>query len=277
MINNEGDRFRIHHQDRKFAYVVFEGYSQIIKRRKQEVISGSIKNPFKPVVYGIGYYGFHNISEVKQRDHRYKRIYYIWKDMIRRCYHDKNSVYYNRVTICDKWKSFKNFYYWCLSDESNYNDSFYIDKDLLGDGKEYSPEKCLFVPKYINNLFIDMNNFNGYRYQYGLYYVQIGKPRIHLGTYNNRYVSSMIYMIAKRYHILTISYTAFINGEIPLHYMERVISIFNKGKDYRETIKFNKYLNRYIQICDQRLSKASNSLERDIRNKVRRGFIDRSE
>jgi hypothetical protein len=75
-----------------------------------------------------------------------KRIYNAWYNMKSRV---KNNPSYKDCAICKEWQSFANFktFY-----DNNYIENYELDKDLLGDGKLYSPETCCFVPHKINTL-----------------------------------------------------------------------------------------------------------------------------
>lgn len=75
----------------------------------------------------------------------------IWEGMINRCYGKGCVSYktYREVSICDEWRSFKNFYEWA---KPLYKDGLFLDKDLKSLGnKVYSPETCLFVTREVNN------------------------------------------------------------------------------------------------------------------------------
>lgn len=83
------------------------------------------------------------------------RAYQIWYAMKVRVRSKKS---YTDVVICKEWEVFENFKLWCKGQEGFYlldnsGKSYCLDKDILGDGKEYSPEKCAFVPSQLNNMF----------------------------------------------------------------------------------------------------------------------------
>lgn len=80
----------------------------------------------------------------------YRKEYLCWSDMFKRCYNEnwleKHSTY-SEAEVCDGWLKFSNFLKW---HQENYIEGWHLDKDLLGDGKLYSPETCCFIPAYIN-------------------------------------------------------------------------------------------------------------------------------
>ena len=135
---------------------------------------GMVKNPFIKSVYGIGYLGATVVD---------KKSYEKWSSMISRCYNDKCTNYKNYgakgITVCEEWHCYANFKKWY--DENYYeidNEKVELDKDILfKNNKIYSPETCIFVPKYINNLFggvfKDCNNKKIKKTESGKYTVNI--------------------------------------------------------------------------------------------------------
>jgi hypothetical protein len=79
--------------------------------------------------------------------------YKAWKLMMSRCYNGKvHGVRptYIRATVCEEWREFMTFRAWWIS---NHIDGFHLDKDLLLAGnKEYSPNKCIFIPAWLNSI-----------------------------------------------------------------------------------------------------------------------------
>lgn len=80
--------------------------------------------------------------------------YEVWDNMIRRCYHRGNNkkwMVYEDCYVCEEWLCFDNFNEWF---SKNYVEGWQLDKDILVESnREYSPDKCCFVPREINNLF----------------------------------------------------------------------------------------------------------------------------
>lgn len=76
--------------------------------------------------------------------------YRAWTDMLQRAYsakyHEKQPTYFG-VKVCEGWRSFMAFRAWWMS---NSVDGYHLDKDLVGNGKLYSPETCIFVPGWLN-------------------------------------------------------------------------------------------------------------------------------
>jgi hypothetical protein len=104
----------------------------------------------KPCCYGVGFdsgkYGHRKtFNRIKLKP------YSVWRDMIKRCYHqpykDKNPSY-QEVTCCESWKDYQEFAEWFVY---NYQQGYELDKDVLVDGNQvYSPETCAFIPRALN-------------------------------------------------------------------------------------------------------------------------------
>jgi hypothetical protein len=55
---------------------------------------------------------------------------------------------YTGVEVCKEWLRYSNFERWAIP---NFKEGFDLDKDLLGDGKLYSPDTCCFIPHLLNS------------------------------------------------------------------------------------------------------------------------------
>lgn len=70
-----------------------------------------------------------------------------WADMLNRAYKlGKHS--YISCEVCDEWLTFSNFKRWM--EEQDWEGK-QLDKDLLGDGKLYSPDTCCFIDSKANS------------------------------------------------------------------------------------------------------------------------------
>lgn len=82
-----------------------------------------------------------------------------WYDMLRRCYSKQSPIKtpsYQGTIVCNDWLTFSNFKEWVGDmDFSNLD----LDKDLLGDGKVYSPETCCWIPLELNQFFKERSRF----------------------------------------------------------------------------------------------------------------------
>lgn len=108
------------------------------------------RNKIKAKLYGVG---INDLEEPISRNGKHFKFYLVWKAMMYRCYYKsfhKKEYTYSDCYVCDEWKYLSNFKMWF---DKNYVEGYELDKDILVNGnKEYSPDKCCFVPKRINNL-----------------------------------------------------------------------------------------------------------------------------
>lgn len=89
------------------------------------------------------------------------RAYDTWKSLIQRCYnkksHKKHPTYIG-VTVCNEWRSFMKFRKWWLK---HHVDGWQLDKDLLTDNREYSPDSCIYVPAWLNTFTVGNDAVRG--------------------------------------------------------------------------------------------------------------------
>lgn len=114
-------------------------------------------------VYGIGlndadYAVRPVVNGVKLMDPAYRA----WANMLVRAYnpkfHEKHQTY-SDVTVCKKWHSFSEFRAWWLLRSV---EGFSPDKDLLVVGnREYGPDTCVYVPRWLNNFTEDRGALRG--------------------------------------------------------------------------------------------------------------------
>ena len=167
---------------------------------------GTIKCPYEPRVYGVGYIGE---GKYKARTNGKKsRCYKIWSGMIQRCYSEKfqyKHQSYRGCVVCDEWLNFQKFAKWYYENYyENSNDVIELDKDILiKDNKLYSPETCLFVPKRINSLFAKRKAnrgkypigvcFNKVQDKFEAYCSDANNKRVSLGYFNTSYNAFNVY------------------------------------------------------------------------------------
>jgi len=114
------------------AFAVAKGHSKSCGCKKGEIITKK-KTKYK-----------NNIKE----------IYYAYCSMKRRCYVVSDKYYKNYggigVRVCDEWlNNYVSFLNW--SKNNGWKKGLEIDKDIVGDGKLYSPTTCVWVTKKENN------------------------------------------------------------------------------------------------------------------------------
>ena len=115
----------------------------------------SISN--RTLIYGVG---INDANYATNRRVNGKRImcptYMKWSRMLERSYSEKfkaKNPTYSDCYVCKEWLTFSSFAEWY---ERNFIDGYQLDKDIKEKGnKEYSPSKCLFVPRCINTLMLN--------------------------------------------------------------------------------------------------------------------------
>lgn len=86
--------------------------------------------------------------------------YSAWHSMLRRCYsevYQKSKPTYIGCEVSESWKTHSNFKSWF---DSNYVQGWELDKDLLGNSKEYSENSCCFLPPCLNSLIVRKDKEN---------------------------------------------------------------------------------------------------------------------
>lgn len=102
------------------------------------------------VTQKIEYY-FDNITGKRRSRKLWTCPYYQkWASMIMRCYSKKRlklTPTYKDVMVCMDWKYFSVFRTWMQTQDW---EGKVLDKDILGDGKLYSPDTCCFITQRVN-------------------------------------------------------------------------------------------------------------------------------
>lgn len=129
-------------------------------------------------VYGIGIndanYTLKMMEELPKVDGKRKQkliwqcpFYLRWVHMLRRCYctkYLKEHPTYEGCKVCDEWLTFSNFKMWMNNQDWVGKE---LDKDILGDGKIYSPNTCCFIDQATNK-FLTSNNSRRGKYKIGV-------------------------------------------------------------------------------------------------------------
>lgn len=123
---------------------------------------GGFKPVMQPSVCDVGYVGqgrFTSGIKVKGEDAP-EKIYAYWHRMIGRCFNPNEIVKstgrrYIFVSVNKEWFNFQNFAEWAIR-QPNWNLGYELDKDLLGNGWEYSESNCTFLPADVN-IFLSEN------------------------------------------------------------------------------------------------------------------------
>lgn len=144
------------YRDTQNIIVRFSNRGNKVKTNYQAFVLGSVKDPYTPSKFGVGYIGEgkHGIYV----DGELKPAYKAWTRMLQRCYSDQfKEKYptYKDATVVPEWHCYQTFADWY--DENYYEVDGYkshLDKDILIPGnKVYSQDTCIFTPSSINLLF----------------------------------------------------------------------------------------------------------------------------
>jgi len=167
---------------------------------------GKLKNPFAPVVCGVGCFGVGSYRA--ESGGKKTPTYTAWRAMLRRCY-DANCLEmrptYIGCSVHPDWLNFQVFADWHGKEPNSENPSFDLDKDLRRGGRKvYSPETCSFVPKQINTLLTDSAANRGDLPQ-GVWadrkkfavQVSIKGKRLYIGSYATPEIAFEVYRKAK--------------------------------------------------------------------------------
>lgn len=125
----------------------FEGYNRILYFRLDTAQKGKVDNLDKRDDFGF-------LCDVPVDN---SHIYFVWKNMERRCYYKDDSGYSNYgakgITVSEEFKTFSIFRDWYINNQYG-NFDLELDKDCksvnLNIPKIYSKDTCILIPAEIN-------------------------------------------------------------------------------------------------------------------------------
>lgn len=193
---------------------------------------GAIRQSYRKPVCGIGLY---DLDCTLDEDTR--KIYYIWRAMLKRCYNEKQNkdLTYKDCTVCDEWLRFSNYLKW-------YNDNciegWCLDKDILIQGnKVYSPETCCFVPNEINCMFNRHQNGRGKSNVCGVQF------------YNNKY-HAILSMFGKNVNVGTFATLQEAFNAYKTNKEKYIQDMADKWKDKIQDKVYNSMISYEVKIED---------------------------
>lgn len=261
-VNNAGLEFEVISElDSRNFFVRFKESGYETPARKDYIVKKTISDPNTITKYGVGYIGagpYKTITEelTSKGKNKASEAYTRWNSMMKRCY-DSSSKEYPRyggvgVTVCDEWKCFQNYaeYFY-----ENWQEGLQLDKDILDvNNRVYSPDKCKFVPVYINNLLIHQKNVsNGL--PVGVYCLKKGPRMVNelkkpytvewkkksLGTFSTAMEAHKVWQINKANHIEATIYQyakeKWFDTEVACALMSRVWRLRNDAAQGLETLR----------------------------------------
>ena len=213
-LNCQGSTMRIiEYNDATDIVIEFQDeHKAKVRTEYKHYISGKVKNPYLPSVFGVGMIGVKYPSNTKE--------YIAWKSMLNRCYYHKitgKNPTYKDVICCDKWLLYENFYEWLHSqdniDKWLNGKKWCIDKDI----KIYSPETCCLVSQNINNIFVKNKSRRGdlpigvikSNDKFGAIF-----NKKYLGTFDTLEKAFLAYKNKKENYIKQVAFEEYKNGNI---------------------------------------------------------------
>jgi len=155
------------------------------------ILRGQVRDKLKPTVYGKDFSG-----DGPHKGSKSSRAYKLWSDIFTRCYGGGNLPYMG-CSIDPQWYNFQEFAEWCAW-QRGFELNWHLDKDILTPGNRiYSAQTCVFVPREMNNFYVNTDNAKGYsQTKSGGYAVYVGNK--YLGVYQDEAAARLRYREGKR-------------------------------------------------------------------------------
>lgn len=165
----------------------------------------------KKLIYGVA---TNSDGRYKSRiDGKKAKSYTTWGSMLRRAYcpkyHARQPTYLD-CSVTDEWLEYQEFAEWFEGHEYS-NRGYHLDKDLLLPGnKIYAPDRCIFIPRQLNNLLTDHGAARGQWLQGVSFHkgkskfvagIRINGKGKSLGYYNNELEAYQAYKEAKEQYV----------------------------------------------------------------------------
>lgn len=212
--NNKGEEMKIiRYANYDDIDVQFDDGVVVEHRNYGAFLKGQIKNPITPSLFGVGFIGKGKFKPC-DKNGKLTKCYKTWFSMIQRCYDPKfqeKHPTYKGCKVCEEWWNFQVFAEWYYSHFYELeNEIMNLDKDILNKGnKIYSADNCVFVPQFINVLFVKSNKIRG-EYPIGVrkygnkFQARLRKgngKQMYLGTYDTPNEAFQAYKHAKEEYI----------------------------------------------------------------------------
>ena len=200
----------------------FEGYTRIINFRLDIAQKGNIKNPDK-----LDSYGF--LCDEKNTNHH---IYYVWKNMERRCYYPEYSSYNlygdKGIKVSSEFKIYSKFKDWYINN-SNGDFSLELDKDckciVNNIPKIYSSETCMLIPSEINT-FISTIGKGIYKTKFDTYCVRLRRKYKKINKNFKTLLEAITYKKAEDISYIKILINKYSLTEETKKYLKKYVEIF---------------------------------------------------
>lgn len=153
--------------------------------------------------------GIHKVFE----GGKHTTAYIIWRNMLMRCYSEKNHKRhpsYIECSVDERFHDFQDFAGWYYNHDYS-NLGYELDKDLLiPNNKIYSPDNCCFVPQELNKLLTSRGRCRGKLPQGVCFHSRVKKynaqvwisgKRKHLGYFDCPDEAHQVYREAKERYV----------------------------------------------------------------------------
>jgi hypothetical protein len=163
-----GDKFRTN-EGYEIEVLEYQSYDKVKVRFTEEdncvkyftlknILRGSPKNPYHPVVRGKGFIGEGpHKSKVRGNSSKTTAEYVHWSSMMTRSYYEeyhRRFPTYIGCSVEEQWYNFQEFGEWCQW-QPGFNMGYVLDKDIILQGnKVYGPETCVFIPPELNSIIV---------------------------------------------------------------------------------------------------------------------------
>lgn len=183
--------------------VKFVKAGYITTTSSSDLTKGYVKDYLSPTLFGVGILG----RKLSQDD---KEAYNLWKSMLTRTQQKGKYPAYTDVIVSEDFLKFPLFKEWFDKNKPNFAD-YDLDKDLLGNGKIYSPTTCCILPREINIAIAKKSagstGYRGVRKSIDKFYssVRRGDDKSYLGTFATAEEAAFAYKQAKEDYIKSLT------------------------------------------------------------------------
>lgn len=146
---------------RKVHFVCLDDFGYEGSCTAEHIKKGIFANPYDKTVCGVGFIGVGkyatSVNGLPTTAHLR------WHSMLVRCYGSKVKKSYTVVKVSEEWFCYQNFAQWWEANDPG-EDGWQLDKDILSagsEGKVYSPETCVIIPKELNFRLVRFDSLSG--------------------------------------------------------------------------------------------------------------------
>lgn len=197
------------YENKKEVVVKFINTGNVTTVTLNNLINDRVKDGYAKTICGVGFLG-----DMKNPYAENRRLYDIWRQILRRCYDETlHSIRptYKGCIVSENFKNYSYFYEWCNEQKGFNQEGFELDKDLLFKGNTvYSENSCVFLPKELNKVLTNRKRHRG-KYPIGVSYHKVsgkfsatcsldGKSH-HLGVYSTVEEAFSVYKETKEVYV----------------------------------------------------------------------------